>query len=163
MPDARPAAVPVLRTHRLTRNFGGLVAVHEVSIALNRGELHAVIGPNGAGKTTLVNLLCGELRPTAGHIALDGREVTGEPAWRMARLGIARSFQRINIFASLPVLENVRLAAQAVDQSRRNPLKPADGAIDLVDKAHAALAGVGLAADDARIAGGAGVHQHRPG
>ena len=107
----------MLATHGLTRHFGGLVAVRDVSISLHQGELHAVIGPNGAGKTTLVNLLSGEIKPTAGRIELDGREVAGEPAWRMTRLGVGRSFQRTNIFAPLTVLENVRLAAQAVDAS----------------------------------------------
>ena len=72
MADARPATPPVLATHGLTRNFGGLVAVRDVSISLHQGELHAVIGPNGAGKTTLVNMLSGEIRPTAGRIELDG-------------------------------------------------------------------------------------------
>ena len=91
----------MLATHALTRHFGGLVAVRDVSISLHQGELHAVIGPNGAGKTTLVNMLSGEIQPTAGRIELDGREVAGEPAWRMTRAGVGRSFQRTNIFASL--------------------------------------------------------------
>ena len=146
MADARPSTPPVLATHGLTRNFGGLVAVRDVSISLHQGELHAVIGPNGAGKTTLVNLLSGEIKPTAGRIELEGREVAGEPAWRLARLGVGRSFQRTNIFAPLTVLENVRLAAQAVE---RRPAQPAAGtrtsATDLVDKAQAALQRVGLA------------------
>ena len=72
MAEARPAGRPVLATHGLTRNFGGLVAVRDVSISLRQGELHAVIGPNGAGKTTLVNMLSGEIKPTAGRIELDG-------------------------------------------------------------------------------------------
>jgi len=114
MPEGRSTSAPVLATHGLSRHFGGLVAVHDVSISLRQGELHAVIGPNGAGKTTLVNMLSGEIKPTAGRVELDGREVAGEPAWRMTRLGIGRSFQRTNIFLSLSVLENVRLAAQAM-------------------------------------------------
>ena len=77
MADGRPSTPPVLATHGLSRHFGGLVAVREVSLSLHHGELHAVIGPNGAGKTTLVNLLSGEIRPTAGRIALEGREVAG--------------------------------------------------------------------------------------
>src|SRR5581483_11954058 len=98
---------------------GGLVAVRDVSISLRAGELHAVIGPNGAGKTTLVSMLSGEIRPTSGRIELMGREVAGEPAWRMTSFGIGRSFQRTNIFATLSVLENVRLAVQAVAALRR--------------------------------------------
>src|SRR5262245_30386648 len=123
MADARSTRRPVLATHALTRKFGGLVAVRDVSITLHQGELHAVIGPNGAGKTTLVNMLSGEIEPTAGRIELDGQPVTGEPAWRMTRAGVGRSFQRTNIFASLPVLENVRLAVQAVSPTSVRPFR----------------------------------------
>ena len=103
---------PLLETERLSKRFGGLQAVRDVSIALGLGELHAVIGPNGAGKSTLVNLLAGELEPTSGVIRLDGQDVTGARVWRMARLGIGRSFQRTNLFLPLSVHENARLAAQ---------------------------------------------------
>ncbi len=106
-------AAPVLETSALSKSFGGLAAVRDVSIALRRGELHAVIGPNGAGKSTLVNLLSGELKPTSGEIRLDGRPVESTSAPRMAQAGVARSFQRTNIFPPLTVHENVRLAAQA--------------------------------------------------
>jgi branched-chain amino acid transport system ATP-binding protein len=153
MSEARPASPPVLATHGLTRHFGGLVAVRDVSIVLHQGELHAVIGPNGAGKTTLVNMLSGDTKPTVGRITLEGREVAGEPAWRMARQGIGRSFQRTNIFAPLTVLENVRLAAQAVDGSLRSPLRPADRETSLIEGALAALRRVGLAEAAPRIAG----------
>lgn len=148
-----PPAPALLETRGLCRNFGGLVAVCEVGIRLNRGELHAVIGPNGAGKSTLVNLLSGHLRPSSGTIALDGREVTGEPAWRMTRLGIGRSFQRTNIFRALTVLENVRLAAQAVGARAGRLLRPALRETDLVDAARRALERVGLAGSDGRAAG----------
>ena len=153
MVELRPATPPVLATHRLTRTFGGLIAVRDVSISLRQGELHAVIGPNGAGKTTLVNMLSGEIKPTAGRIALLGREVAGEPAWRMTALGIGRSFQRINIFASLTVLENVRLAVQAVSLSRRRLISDARRAGDLIAKAEETLQRIGLAGVAARSAG----------
>lgn len=104
----------VLETDGLSRSFGGVTAVREVSLTLARGELHAVIGPNGAGKSTLVNLLAGAIKPSAGAIRLDGRDITALPQHARAGLGLARSFQRTNIFSSLSVLENVRLAAQAV-------------------------------------------------
>ena len=152
MAEGRPSTPPVLATHGLTRNFGGLVAVREVSVSLHQGELHAIIGPNGAGKTTLVNLLSGEIKPTAGRIELAGCEVGGEPAWRLARLGVGRSFQRTNIFAPLTVLENVRLAAQAV-AAQHNPLKQATHATGLTEKARAALERAGLVGVEARIAG----------
>jgi branched-chain amino acid transport system ATP-binding protein len=143
----------VLATQRLTRRFGGLLAVRDISIALYHGELHAVIGPNGAGKTTLLNMLSGELRPSAGGIEFLGRNVAGEPAWRMARLGIGRSFQRTDIFLSLSVLENVRLAIQAVAGASHRALTPATRARDLVEKAEMALARCGLAAAADRQAG----------
>ena len=85
MAEAPSTSDALLATKALSRNFGGLAAVRDVTIRLHRGELHAVIGPNGAGKSTLVNLLSGHLAPTAGSIHLDGREVAGEPAWRMTR------------------------------------------------------------------------------
>jgi branched-chain amino acid transport system ATP-binding protein len=154
MADALPrrdASQAVLATRGLTRRFGGLVAVGDVSLALNRGELHAVIGPNGAGKTTLVSLLAGELRPSAGHILLDGADISNVPSHKRTRLGIGRSFQRTNIFPTLSALENVRLAAQAVAQSRRW-LKPAARETQLIERAQAALARVGLDAVMSRIA-----------
>src|SRR5262245_3967723 len=154
MTEPRPSLPPLLATHGLSRNFGGLKAVREVSIQLLRGELHAVIGPNGAGKSTLVNLLSGELAPSTGRIELAGRDVTGAPAWRMPQLGIGRSFQRTNIFSSLTVLENVRLAVQAVSLPAGRLWRRPEREPTLVESAHAALARVGLehAADRAAAA-----------
>ena len=102
----------ILQADNLVRRFGGLAAVGGVSLALERGCLHAVIGPNGAGKSTLVNLLSGELPPSAGRLLVGGRDVTGWPAWRIARAGVGRSFQRTNVLRAMTVAENVRLAAQ---------------------------------------------------
>ena len=127
-------ATPVLQTELLSKSFGGLAAVRDVSIALTRGELHALIGPNGAGKSTLVNLLSGELRPTSGTITLDGHPVTGTSAPRMAQAGVARSFQRTNIFAPLTIRENVRLAAQAIHTPTRELLRPSAAAHDLDER-----------------------------
>jgi branched-chain amino acid transport system ATP-binding protein len=153
MAEGRPSTPPVLATYALTRHFGGLIAVRDVDISLHHGELHAVIGPNGAGKTTLVNLLSGEIKPTSGRIEFEGRAVAGEPAWRLARLGVGRSFQRTNIFAPLSVLENVRLATQAVDASHTGPLRQASQATNLVEKAQTALGRAGLSGVEGRIAG----------
>jgi branched-chain amino acid transport system ATP-binding protein len=153
MIDASTSTAPVLATYGLCRNFGGLAAVRDVAIALRQGELHAVIGPNGAGKSTLVNLLSGEIPPSAGRIELKGREVTGEPPWRMTQPGIGRSFQRTNIFRSLTVLENVRLAAQAVMTPVGRLLRPAQGEATLIAKARVALDQSGLAAAARRFAG----------
>ncbi len=102
----------VLHAEGLTRRFGGIVAVSDVSLALETGILHAVIGPNGAGKSTLVNLLAGDLPPTEGRITLSGQDVTRAPDWRRCRLGLGRMFQRSNVLRPMTVRENVRLAAQ---------------------------------------------------
>jgi branched-chain amino acid transport system ATP-binding protein len=146
-------AIPVLQTELLSKSFGGLAAVRDVSITLNRGELHALIGPNGAGKSTLVNLLSGELRPTSGTITLDGRPVTGTSAPRMAQAGVARSFQRTNIFAPLTVRENVRLAAQAIHTPTRELLRPSAAARDLDERVAAILERFGLHQAPQRVAG----------
>jgi branched-chain amino acid transport system ATP-binding protein len=133
-----------LEAEGLTRRFGGLTAVDGVSLALSVGELHAVIGPNGAGKSTLVNLLSGELRPSAGRVRIGGEEVTGWPAWRRARLGIGRSFQRTNVLRGMTVLENARLAAGAGGFAPRRWLRAAARDVAGLADARRALARVGL-------------------
>jgi branched-chain amino acid transport system ATP-binding protein len=100
----------------LTRRWGGLVAVNNVSISLTRGQVHAVIGTNGAGKSTLIHLLSGELSPSSGQVALLGQDVSDWPQARRARAGLGRSYQRNTIFPSFTVLENCRLSAQAQHQ-----------------------------------------------
>ncbi len=104
----------LLETRELTRAFGGLVAVDGVSIKVKAHTLHTIIGPNGAGKTTFFNLLSGNIRPTSGKVIYNGQDITDMPAHRRAHIGIGRSFQITNVFPNLSVLENVRLAAQAV-------------------------------------------------
>jgi branched-chain amino acid transport system ATP-binding protein len=103
----------VLEARKLTKRFGGLVAIDDVDLAIADGELHAVIGPNGAGKTTLIAQLAGQLRPSSGRILLDGRDVTELPMHRRARLGLGRSFQITSVFLDFTALENVSFAAQA--------------------------------------------------
>ena len=152
MAEARDTSRAVLATDGLTRRFGGLVAVRDVSIALNRGELHAVMGPNGAGKTTLVSLLSGEIRPSTGRILLEGTDIGAVPSFKRTRLGIGRSFQRTNIFPTLSALENVRLSAQAVTR-KGYWLRPASRETGLIERAHAALGRVGLADVAQRTAG----------
>ncbi|MBI4011549.1 MAG: ABC transporter ATP-binding protein [Candidatus Rokubacteria bacterium] len=111
MPPA--AAAPILATRDLTIRFGGHVAVDRVTLEVAPGTLKSIIGPNGAGKTTLFNLLSGQCRPSAGRIYFKGEDVTGWSAATRTRRGIGRSFQLTNVFPTLPVLENVRLAVQA--------------------------------------------------
>ena len=102
----------LLETEGLGRRFGGLSAVEDVSIAVEPGEIRAVIGPNGAGKTTLVGMICGRLRPSAGTVRFEGRDITAMPSWRRVAAGIVYTFQVTSIYGSLPVRENVALAAQ---------------------------------------------------
>ncbi|MGQ9909907.1 MAG: ABC transporter ATP-binding protein [Candidatus Flexifilum sp.] len=103
----------LLSGRNLRKEFGGLVAVDDVSIDIRRGTTHSIIGPNGAGKTTLFNLLTGKYRPTRGTVIFKGQDITTMPVYRRAHLGMGRSFQITNLFPNLTVLENVRLAAQA--------------------------------------------------
>ena len=105
---------PLLETQNLSRYFGGLRAVDGVNFQLKQGHFHSIIGPNGAGKTTFLNLISGALKPTHGRVIYKGQDITDFPAHRMAHLGIARSYQITNLFTTLTVLENVRLAAQAL-------------------------------------------------
>jgi branched-chain amino acid transport system ATP-binding protein len=106
------ALTRLLETRGLGRRFGGLAAVADVDFALAAGEIRAVIGPNGAGQTTFVSLIAGRLQPTSGTILFDGEEITGLPAFRRARRGIAYTFQITSIFGNLTVAENVTLAAR---------------------------------------------------
>lgn len=105
---------PLLETKALSRYFGGLKAVDGVDFKLASGDFHSIIGPNGAGKTTFLNLLSGALKPTQGKVIFKGQDITHLPAHRIAHLGIGRSYQITNVFPNLTVLENVRLAAQAL-------------------------------------------------
>ena len=109
-----PEALDVLlRGRDITRRWGGLVAVDRVSVELERGKVHAVIGTNGAGKSTLINILSGELAPSAGQVELMGQDVTAWTQPRRARAGLGRSYQRNTTYPSFTVFENCRLAAQA--------------------------------------------------
>lgn len=103
----------ILQTESLTKNFGGLTAVYNVNLKVEKGRLHSIIGPNGAGKTTLFNMLSGHLGPTAGKILFNGHDVTSMPPDRISHLGMGRSFQLTNIFPELSVFENVRVAVQS--------------------------------------------------
>jgi len=101
---------PVLETRGLVKQFGGIVATNDVSLSIQKGARHALIGPNGAGKTTIINLLTGVLRPSAGAIALEGRDITDLEPHRRVQLGIARTFQINQLFADLTPLETIGLA-----------------------------------------------------
>jgi branched-chain amino acid transport system ATP-binding protein len=103
------AAGPILAVEQVTKRFGGLVALSEVSFAIRRGEIYGLIGPNGAGKTTLFNVLTGLYRQDEGHFKFAGALLRNITPDRIARLGIARTFQNIRLFANLSALENVMI------------------------------------------------------
>src|SRR5690348_8682278 len=103
----------LLQVDSLSKSFAGVRALDDYALRLAPLAIHGVIGPNGAGKTTLFNLLTGFLAPTTGTIKLAGRDITGQTADRVARLGLARTFQNIRLFGQLSVLENVKTALQS--------------------------------------------------
>lgn len=109
----------ILAAESLSKSFGAFRALDNVDLSVRKGSLHAVIGPNGAGKTTFFNLLTGQLRPSSGRVLINGDSVEKLPVHRRAHLGMARSFQITSAYPALPVRENVRLAAQAVDRRVR--------------------------------------------
>ena len=131
----------VLRVSGLQKRFAGVLALDDVSLELARGELHALIGPNGAGKTTLIHLLSGALKPNAGAIALDGRDITRLGMHQRVRLGLARSYQITSLFPNFTVLENLALAVQG-----------ASGRADR-ERARAELDAVGLGPRGEALAG----------
>jgi branched-chain amino acid transport system ATP-binding protein len=104
---------PVLQAHGLRKSFRGFPAVNGVDLAVDDGVVHALVGPNGAGKTTLFHLLTGFVKPSAGRILLDGRDITGLAPERVAALGVARSFQITTLFPELSALAHIELALQA--------------------------------------------------
>ncbi|CAN5284124.1 ABC transporter ATP-binding protein [soil metagenome] len=106
-------ATPILATRNLGLDIGGAHIVADVSLEVRDGELVGIIGPNGAGKTTLFNLLSGLMRPTAGTVEIDVRDVTGDAPYARTRAGLGRTFQTSSVFPLLPVRENVRLAAES--------------------------------------------------
>ena len=134
----------VLATQGLTRHFGGLAAVSDVSLEACMGELHAVIGPNGAGKSTLINMLSGDLPPSSGTVSIGGRDVTGLVAHQISRMGVGRSYQKTNVFLSFTAFENCRLAAQSRQKSSMRFFRPAHRMGEVNRAAEAALVAAGL-------------------
>src|SRR3954453_10044420 len=104
---------PVLRIENLTKRFGGLTAVNNLSLSLSRGRLQAIIGPNGAGKTTFFNLVSGLLSPSGGRVFFRGRDITGYKPHEVSRLGIKRTLQVKSVFPELSVADNLWITRQA--------------------------------------------------
>ena len=135
---------PLLKIQGLMKNFGGVAATDDVNLDVIHGEIHAIIGPNGAGKTTLISQLSGTLKPDAGSVFLNGRDITHKPAHRRARLGITRSYQITSLVMDMSVLDNVALAVQARDGHSFRFLKSARSIAHIRDAAMENLAQVGL-------------------
>ena len=134
----------LLSATSLTKRFGGLAAVNDVTLDVTLGQIHAVIGPNGAGKSTLTNLLSGDLVPTSGRITLSGQDITGWSPEKISRAGLGRSYQKTNIFHPFTVWENVRLAAQSRKPHAARWLSLASGFADNNERAMQAIELAGL-------------------
>jgi branched-chain amino acid transport system ATP-binding protein len=134
----------ILEAQHLGKIFGSLVAVDDVTLSVAPGTIHSIIGPNGAGKTTFFNLLTGKYRPSFGRVLFKGQDITGLPVHRRSHLGIGRSFQITNIFPNLTVLENVRLAAQALSPDRFRFFRASAAIPSHIQKAREVLHVVGL-------------------
>jgi branched-chain amino acid transport system ATP-binding protein len=125
--------MPGLEVIGLRKAFGGVVALAGIDLSIGLDEILGIVGPNGSGKTTLFNVITGALSPTSGAIRWQGKDITGKPAYEIARLGIARSFQQAMAFPELPVHENVRIAWEHGSRTSPSPWKSADELLDFVD------------------------------
>jgi len=133
--------VPLLECREVTVRFGGNLALDGVDVWADEGVITGLIGPNGAGKTTLFNVVTGLLAPTKGSVFFDGREMTGLPPFKRARLGIGRTFQRLELFTSLSVRENIRAAGDIRNRWHRGRIdarREADRIMELIGVAHLA-------------------------
>jgi len=112
---AVPSQMGVLNVQSLSKSFGGLRAVSDVSLVLEDRRIHGLIGPNGAGKSTMFGLIAGDLRPDSGAVTFGGRDITTMPVHERARIGMARTFQIANVFESMTVWDNVLIGAERHD------------------------------------------------
>ena len=136
---------PALQTLALEKRFGGLLATSDVSLTVEKGARHALIGPNGAGKTTIINLLTGVLRPTAGRILLEGRDITDVEAYERVRLGVARTFQINQLFADLTPIETLGLAVSERMGTGRHWWRPVGTREGVTEEIVALIEAFGLA------------------
>ena len=142
----------VLRTDHLCRSFGSLVVTNDVNLTVEAGERHVIIGPNGAGKTSLINQIGGQLEPGSGRILVKDTDITGWSPSRISRLGVARTFQRNNLFQNLSVIENLRLAVQGRRGGALNVFTPVGRLHDMIARAGQLMQRVHLGDDGARLA-----------
>ena len=147
---------PILSVEHLTKRFGGLVAVNDVSFNVNRGQVVSIVGPNGAGKTTLFNLITGITKPDAGEVSFDGQNITGIAPHKLATMGVGRTFQNIRLFQNLNALENVMIGRIAKTHSNVFDALACTGRdrrdrIEMVESAEALLDWVGVGANRFRM------------
>jgi branched-chain amino acid transport system ATP-binding protein len=142
----------ILRTEHLTKRFGGLTAVDDLSLSLARGQLHAIIGPNGAGKTTFFNLISGLLPPTSGRVFFDGQDITGLLPHQVSRLGIKRTLQIKSVFNQLTVADNLWVTRQA-GKRFLHPFRAASRDVDTRERVDRTLEEIGMTALAGRLAG----------
>ena len=143
----------VLEVRSVSKRFGNLVAVRDVSLTVEKGELRAIIGPNGAGKTTFFNLISGFFRPTAGTIGFEGSDITALAPEERVALGIARTFQITEIFPELTVFENVRISTEVTDGYRLRPWMSGAERAKVRQQVEETLELTGLAAKSGRLVG----------
>ena len=142
----------VLRTDHLCRSFGSLVVTNDVNLTVEAGERHVIIGPNGAGKTSLINQIGGQLEPGSGRILVKDTDITGWSPSRISHLGVARTFQRNNLFQNLSVIENLRLAVQGRRGGALNVFTPVGRLHDMIARAGQLMQRVHLGDDGTRLA-----------
>ncbi|MGA2817215.1 MAG: ABC transporter ATP-binding protein [Xanthobacteraceae bacterium] len=140
-----------LRLDHLNKSFGSLVVTDDVNLTIAAGERHVIIGPNGAGKTSLINQIGGQLRPNSGRISLKDQDITGSSPNRISRMGVARTFQRNNLFQNLSVTENIRLALEVHRGNPLNFFRPVGRDKSLSNRAGDLMAQVHLDGDGARL------------
>jgi branched-chain amino acid transport system ATP-binding protein len=141
----------LLRVEKVTKSFDGFVAVRNVDLTVEKGQMACIIGPNGAGKSTLFNLITGHLQPTHGQIFFHDRDITALPPYKVCQLGMGRSFQRTNIFPRLSVFDNVQVAVLSHHKKTLNFFTPSKKLVQ--PETYALLEQVGLA-DEARSISG---------
>jgi branched-chain amino acid transport system ATP-binding protein len=141
----------LLRVEKVTKSFDGFVAVHDVNLTVDKGQMACIIGPNGAGKSTLFNLITGHLVPTHGRVFFHDRDITGLAPHKICQLGMGRSFQRTNIFPRLSVFENVQVAVLSHQKKTLNLFTPAKRLAQ--GETFALLEQVGLADEAQAISG----------
>jgi branched-chain amino acid transport system ATP-binding protein len=142
----------ILRIDRLNKAFGRLIVTDDVTLAVSEGERHVIIGPNGAGKSSLINQIGGQLRPTSGRILLRDRDITGASPNRISLMGVARTFQRNNLFLNLSVTDNIRLALQIRQGKTLDFFTPVVGNSVLSERAATLMRLVHLVGDGERPA-----------